>query len=43
MSITEKCLCGYDFNLDWNLDEKIKVVKCPKCNNEMKFKNPNLN
>lgn len=42
MSITEKCLCGYNFNLDWNLDEKIKVVKCPKCNNEMKFQNPNF-
>lgn len=43
MTIIEKCLCGNDLSLDWGNDEKFKMVRCPKCNNEMKFRNPSFN
>lgn len=42
MNLVEKCICGNDLVLEWNEDEKFKMVRCPNCNNEMKFKNPNL-
>lgn len=40
---TEKCLCGNILEIEWSKDQKFQMVRCPKCNNEMKFKNPNLN
>lgn len=43
MNIIEKCLCGNELSLEWNNNEKFKMVRCPNCNNEMKFRNPNFN
>lgn len=40
---SEKCLCGNNLEIIWNDNQKFQMVRCPKCNNEMKFKNPNLN
>lgn len=41
MTMVEKCMCGNDLNLEWNDNEKFKMVRCSKCNNEIKFRNPN--
>lgn len=38
----EKCLCGNELTIEWYDGEKFKMVRCPNCNNELKFKNPNL-
>lgn len=38
--IIEKCLCGNDLKITWNKDEEFKAVRCPNCDNEMRFKNP---
>ncbi len=43
MTMVEKCLCGNELSLEWNDNEKFKLIRCPKCNNEMKFRNPNFN
>lgn len=40
---TAKCLCGNILNLTWNDEQKFQMIRCPKCNSEIKFKNPNLN
>lgn len=42
-TITEKCQCGYTFELTWDENQKFQMVRCPQCDNEIKFKNPNLN
>lgn len=42
-TMTAKCLCGNTLNLIWNDEQKFQMVRCPKCNSEIKFKNPNLN
>lgn len=39
---TEKCLCGNTFELIWDENQKFQMVRCPQCNNEIKFKNPKL-
>ena len=41
-TVIEKCLCGNDLTIEWNNNEKFKMVRCQNCNNELKFKNPNL-
>lgn len=38
----EKCLCGNTLELIWDENQKFKMIRCPNCNNEMKFKNPNI-
>lgn len=39
---TEKCQCGNTFELIWNKNQKFQMVRCPQCDNEIKFKNPKL-
>lgn len=38
--IIEKCMCGENLKITWNDGDQFKAVRCPNCNNEMKFKNP---
>lgn len=40
---TAKCICGNTLNLTWNDEQKFQMIRCPKCNSEIKFKNPKLN
>lgn len=39
---TEQCLCGNTLKLTWSENQEFQVVRCPKCNNEMKFTNPKV-
>lgn len=38
----EKCMCGNELKINWESNEKFKMVRCSNCNAEMKFRNPNL-
>ena len=38
--IMEKCICGNELKITWNEGEEFKAIRCPNCNNEMRFKNP---
>lgn len=38
----EKCMCGNKIVVNWEDNEKFKMIRCPDCNAEMKFKNPNF-
>ena len=36
--IIEKCICGNELKITRNEGEEFKAVRCPNCNNEMRFK-----
>lgn len=36
----EKCQCGNAFELIWAENQKFQIVRCPKCDVEIKFRNP---
>lgn len=36
------CMCGNKIVVNWEDNEKFKMIRCPNCNAEMKLKNPNF-
>lgn len=35
-----RCMCNNEIQVNWQDDEKFKMVRCPNCNAEIKLKNP---